>query len=115
MIIKIFLSLLSIIFSLVMIYITQINYKNKILGKLNYLLWIGIWVMIILVSIRPEIVDVYFEENYKIDIFYILSVISILFLLILNYFLFLKLNILEKKINTLIRSKSLKDIFERIK
>ena len=98
-----------------MIYITQINYKNKILGKLNYLLWIGIWVMIILVSIRPEIVDVYFEENYKIDIFYILSVISILFLLILNYFLFLKLNILEKKINTLIRSKSLKDIFERIK
>ena len=115
MIIKIFLSLLSIIFSLVMIYITQINYKNKILGKLNYLVWIGIWVMIILVSIRPEIVDVYFEENYKIDIFYILSVISILFLLILNYFLFLKLNILEKKINTLIRSKSLKDIFERIK
>ena len=114
MIIKIFLSLLSIIFSLVMIYITQINYKNKILGKLNYLVWIGIWVMIILVSIRPEIVDVYFEENYKIDIFYILSVISILFLLILNYFLFLKLNILEK-INTLIRSKSLKDIFERIK
>lgn len=115
MIIKIFLSLLSIIFSLVMIYITQINYKNKILGKLNYLVWIGIWVMIILVSIRPEIVDVYFEENYKIDIFYILSVISILFLLILNYFLFLKLNILEKKINVLIRSKSLKDIFERIK
>ena len=115
MIIKIFLSLLSIIFSLVMIYITQINYKNKILGKLNYLVWIGIWVMIILVSIRPEIVDVYFEENYKIDIFYILSVISILFLLILNYFLFLKLNILEKKINTLIRSKSLKDIFEKIK
>ena len=115
MIIKIFLSLLSIIFSLVMIYITQINYKNKILGKLNYLVWIGIWVMIILVSIRPEIVDVYFEENYKIDIFYILSVISILFLLILNYFLFLKLNILEKKINILIRSKSLKDIFERIK
>ena len=49
-----------------MIYITQINYKNKILGKLNYLVWIGIWVMIILVSIRPEIVDVYFEENYKI-------------------------------------------------
>lgn len=115
MIIKIFLSLLSIIFSLVMIYITQINYKNKILGKLNYLVWIGIWVMIILVSIRPEIVDVYFEENYKIDIFYISSVISILFLLILNYFLFLKLNILEKKINTLIRSKSLKDIFEKIK
>ena len=114
MIIKIFLSLLSIIFSLVMIYITQINYKNKILGKLNYLLWIGIWVMSILVSIEL-IVDVYFEENYKIDIFYILSVISILFLLILNYFLFLKLNILEKKINTLIRSKSLKDIFERIK
>ena len=98
-----------------MIYITQINYKNKILGKLNFLVWIGIWVMIILVSIRPEIVDVYFEENYQIDIFYILSVISILFLLILNYFLFLTLNILEKKINTLIRSKSLKDIFEKIK
>ena len=98
-----------------MIYITQINYKNKILNKVTYIIWNLIWILIISVSIRPGILDDYFENKYDIDIFYILSVLSTLTLIILYYFSFLKINILEKKINTLIQSDSLKDIFQKIK
>ena len=106
---------MSIIISLMMIYITQINYKNKILNKVTYIIWNLVWILIIFVSLRPGFLDDYFENKYDIDIFYILSVLSTLTLIILYYFSFLKINILEKKINTLIQSDSLKDIFQKIK
>ena len=115
MIIKTILSITAIVFSLIMIYITQINYKKKYLNKLSYLLWIVIWILIIFVSLRPVSIDDYFINNYKIDLFYILSVISIISLLILYYISLVKINILEKKINKLIRAESLKDILSKIK
>tara|TARA_B100000035_G_scaffold2740_1_gene2371 strand:- start:296 stop:649 length:354 start_codon:yes stop_codon:yes gene_type:complete len=115
MIIKTILSITAIVFSLIMIYITQINYKKKYLNKLSYLLWIVIWILIIFVSLRPVSIDDYFINNYKIDLFYILSVISIISLLILYYISLVKINILEKKINKLIRAESLKDILNKIK
>ena len=49
-------------------------------------------------SIRPEFIDNYFLNKYEIDIFYILSVISIITLVILYYFSLIKINILEKKL-----------------
>ena len=115
MIIKTILSITAIVFSLIMIYITQINYKKKNFNKLSYLLWIVIWILIIFVSLRPVSIDDYFINNYKIDLFYILSVISIISLLILYYISLVKINILEKKINKLIRAESLKDILNKIK
>ena len=115
MIIKTILSIFSIIFSLIMIYLTQINYKKKYLNKLSYLLWVGIWALIIFVSLRPNSIDDYFINNFKIDVFYILSVISIITLVILYYISQIKINILEKKINKLIRAESLKDILNKIK
>ena len=115
MIIKTILSVISIVFSLIMIYITQINYKKNYLNKFSYLLWIIIWTLIIFVSLRPDSIDNYFINNYKIDVFYILSVISIITLVILYYISLVKINILEKKINKLIRADSLKDILNKIK
>jgi hypothetical protein len=115
MVIKIILSSISIIFSLIMIYVTQLNYKKKVFGRLSYLIWNALWILVLLVSIRPSIIDKYFESYYDINIFYILSVLSTLTLLILYYFSYVKINILEKKINTLIRSDSLKDLYNKIK
>jgi len=113
--IKIILSLTSIFFSLIMIYVTQLNYKKKIFGKVSYLIWNSLWILVFLISVRPSIIDKYFENSFDINIFYILSVLSTLALLILYYFSYVKINILEKKINTLIRSESLKDLYNKIK
>ena len=115
MLVKTILSIVSILFSLMMIYITLINYKRKILNKLNYFIWNAVWIGIILISIRPSFVDDYFNENFKIDIFYILSIVSIISLVILYYINLIKIKVLEKKINTIIRAESLKDILTKIK
>ena len=115
MIIKTILSIIIILFSLMMIYVTQINYKKKVLSKFDYLIWNSIWIGIILVSLRPKIIDNYFLENHYVDIFYILSVISIISLIILYYVNLIKIKILEKKINTVIRAEALKEIYNKIK
>tara|TARA_A100001011_G_scaffold386357_2_gene462035 strand:+ start:739 stop:1089 length:351 start_codon:yes stop_codon:yes gene_type:complete len=115
MIIKTFLSFLSIIFSLLMIYITFINYKRNVLKKFELLIWNLVWIGIIFISIRPNSVDQYFSKNYDIDIFYIITILSIISLVIFNYFNMLKIKILEKKIDTIIRAESLKEIIGKIK
>ena len=115
MIIKTFLSVLSIIFSLLMLYITNLNYKKNILKKIDTIIWSLGWLSIIFISIRPKIIDNYFIENFGVDIFYIISVLSIMVLVIVSYFSFVKIKILEKKIDTIIRADSLKEILEKIK
>ena len=115
MLIKIFLASLSIIFSLLMAYITIINYKKKILNRLEFLIWNFIWLGIIFLSVRPKFIDEYFDLNYDIDIFYIITILSIVSLLIFSYFNMLKIKIVEKKIDTIIRAESLKDVVKKIK
>ena len=115
MLIKILLASISIIFSLLMIYITTINYKKNVLNKSEFLVWNIIWFGIIFLSVRPSFIDEYFNLNYDIDIFYIITILSIVSLLIFSYFNMLKIKIIEKKIDTIIRAESLKDIVEKIK
>ena len=115
MIIKLFLSIISIIFALLMIYITKINLKKKNLSNLDFIIWNIVWVIIIFLSIRPKFIDEYIIDKYNLDIFYISTIIGFLMLIIIYFFNFIKIKILEKKINTLIRAESLKKIFDKIK
>ena len=115
MIIKLFLSVLSILFSILMIYITNLNYKKKILKKFDYLIWNGVWLLIIFLSVRPKFIDEYIINNYQVDFFYIVNILSILILIIIYFLSLIKIRILEKKIDTIIRAESLKKIIKKIK
>ena len=115
MIIKLFLSVLSILFSILMIYITNLNYKKKILKKFDYLIWNGVWLLIIFLSVRPKFIDEYIINNYQLDFFYIANILSILILIIIYFLSLIKIRILEKKIDTIIRAESLKKIIKKIK
>tara|TARA_B100000989_G_C19449002_1_gene430857 strand:+ start:371 stop:721 length:351 start_codon:yes stop_codon:yes gene_type:complete len=115
MLIKMFLSLVAIIFSILMFYVTIINYKKKIINQLELLIWSLIWIGIISLSIRPDFIDDYFLNKYNTDIFYLITVVSIIFLLIFCYFNMIQIKIIEKKINTIIRAEALKKIINKIK
>ena len=115
MIIKLFLSVLSILFSILMIYITNINYKKKILKKLDYIIWNAVWLLIIFLSVRPKFIDEYIINNYQVDFFYIANILSILTLIIIYFLSLIQIRILEKKIDTIIRAESLKKIIKKIK
>ena len=53
--------------------------------KIETIIWNLVWLLIIFISIRPKIIDNYFIENFSVDIFYITSVLSIMFLVIVSY------------------------------
>ena len=115
MIIKLFLSIISILFSILMIYITNINYKKKFLKKLDTIIWNAVWLLIIFLSVRPKFIDEYIINNYQVDFFYIANILSILILIIIYFLSLIKIRILEKKIDTIIRAESLKKIIKKIK
>ena len=115
MIIKLFLSIISILFSILMIYITNINYKKKILKKLDVIIWNTVWLLTIFLSVRPKFIDEYIVNNYQVDFFYIANILSILILIIIYFLSLVKIRILEKKIDTIIRAESLKKIIKKIK
>ena len=115
MIVKLFLSILCILFSILMIYITNINYKKKFLKKLDTIIWNTVWLLIIFLSIRPKFIDEYIINNYQVDFFYIANILSILILIIIYFLSLIKIRILEKKIDTIIRAESLKKIIKKIK
>ena len=115
MIVKLFLSILCILFSILMIYITNINYKKKILKKLDVIIWNTVWLLTIFLSVRPKFIDEYIVNNYQVDFFYIANILSILILIIIYFLSLIKIRILEKKIDTIIRAESLKKIIKKIK
>ena len=64
---------------------------------------------------KTNFIDDFFSENYNVDIFYIITILSVISLLIFSYFNMLKIKIIEKKIDTIIRAESLKDILKKLK
>tara|TARA_B100001123_G_C15145227_1_gene961267 strand:+ start:148 stop:504 length:357 start_codon:yes stop_codon:yes gene_type:complete len=114
MLIKNFLSLITIIFSILMIYITVLNYKKEIFNKLSLVGWNIAWLGMLFIAIRPKVVDQFFIQKFNIDIFYVLSVLGILTLTIISYFCILNIKILEKKLDVIIRAESLKEIIDKI-
>ena len=113
--IKFLLSSISIFISVLMIYITHLNYKNKYFNKPELFFWLLCWFIVIFLSIRPSSVDNFFITNFNLSIFYIVNIISIAVLVIFTYFNYLKTKILEKKINKIIMIDSIKKIKRKIK
>jgi hypothetical protein len=112
---KLFLSFLSIIISIFLIYSTFLNFKIKNISKIEFYLWSCIWLLLIFISLRPNFFDLFFIKYTKISIFYAVNIVSFIFLFYLNFKYFIKIKILEKKIDTLIRSEALSKIYNKLK
>lgn len=90
-----------------MIYVTFLNYKKNFFSLFENYVWQSVWLVSIFLSLRPKVVDVYIEENFQTNFFYVFTIIGIFLLLMVSFYYYLKIKILEKKIDKLIRSESL--------
>jgi hypothetical protein len=110
--VKFFLSFILSLFSLLMIYITFLNYKKNFFSSIENYIWQSIWVISIFLCLRPKAIDVYIEKNFQINFFYVFTIFSIFSLLILTFYYYSKIKILEKKVDQIIQSESLKNFFK---
>ena len=111
---KLFLSIIAVITSISLIYSTFLNYKNKNINKIEFCFWLFAWIFLIFLSIRPKSFDNFIETNLSVNLFYLLNIFSFLFILFLIFRYYLRIKILEKKIDTLIRSEALSKIYREI-
>ena len=113
MIIKEILTILIIFSSFLMLYLTYLNIKNKILNFYEGVIWLLIWLISLFISIRPKTIDNFIEIKLGVSFFYISTILAIFSLIIIIFYFYNKIKILEKKIDKLISSESLKKIFYR--
>jgi hypothetical protein len=111
---KLFLSIITLIVSISLIYSTFLNYKNKNINKIEFSFWTCGWIFLIFLSIRSKSFDNFIEKNLSLNLFYLLNILSFLFIFFLVFRYYLKIKILEKKIDTLIRSEALSKIYKEI-
>ena len=112
---KTILSFLSIIISFFLLYSTFLNYKNKIINRIEFYFCTSTWVLLFFLSVRPESFDQFIEKNLNVNLFYLLNIFSFLFIFFLTFKYYLKIKVLEKKVDTLIRSEALSKIYNKIK
>jgi len=105
----------SILVSFLMIYLTILNFKKKLLNNFEILSWTAVWFSIIILSIRPKMLDNFIVEKFNVSIFYIFAILGFIFFTIIIFYLYNKIKILESKQDSLIRSASLSKIFKKIK
>tara|TARA_S200000501_G_scaffold375242_1_gene426761 strand:- start:1053 stop:1403 length:351 start_codon:yes stop_codon:yes gene_type:complete len=104
----------SLILSFLLIYLTYINYKTKIIKFSEFLFWTFGWLLICFISLRPKKLDSFIETKLNFDVTYLINVVVIAILVYMNFKSYLKIKVLEKKIDALIRSDSLKKVYEKI-
>ena len=109
---KFFLPFIVSLFSLLMIYLTILNYKKNFFSLIENYIWQSVWVISIFLSIRPKAIDVYIEKNFQTNCFYVFTILGIFSLLILTFYYYSKIKILEKKVDQIIQSESLKNFFK---
>ena len=76
MIIKEILTILIIFSSFLMLYLTFLNIKNKILNFYEGVIWLLIWLISLFISIRPKTIDNFIEIKLGVSFFYISTILA---------------------------------------
>jgi len=99
--------LLGIMFGIGMMYFTFVKYKRKELSKKEVLIWLAGWVLMIMVAVKPSLLDfISGRLNFyrRLDFFVVLGFFALLGLGFFNYSTVKKL---EKKLEKYVRKEAL--------
>ena len=98
---------LGVAFGLSMTYFTYVRFRRKELSKQDVVLWLGCWILLIAVAIKPNILDFLIAPiNFyrRLDFFVVFGFFILLLLAFFNYSTVKKL---EKKLENYVRQEAL--------
>jgi hypothetical protein len=102
--------LISIVFSLAAMFFTYTHYKRSDFTAKELLIWTGIWIVFLVISLFPEMVSPYVQKlgfARLMDFVAMIAFVVVFILLLHNY---LVVHQLENKIEALVRELALKDV-----
>ena len=93
----------GVFFAILMIYMVFVSQKKKEFNSTEYILWIVVWILFIVITIFPSILD-FFTESLSLprtlDLLLIMGILCILGLLFYNYIAIRKIN---RKVEDIVR------------
>lgn len=101
--------LVAIVFSLIMIYLAYLNYRRKEIGKMEFTSWWTIWVGAIIIIIFPELLRGFASTFLITRVFDFMVIGGFILVITLAYKAYVKTGALEKKIESLVRERALKE------
>ena len=103
------LQITSLVFAVFMIYIALINYKKKQINKIEFYIWLLIWLFTIFVIFNPErlqnFAQLYFARTF--DMMVAGAFIVVLYMVTFSY---LSVRRMEKKMEDLVRKEALNKV-----
>lgn len=109
------LQITAIIFSFVMVYLANLNFKRREISVVEYVSWVIIWSVTIFVVIFPDLLRKYsmrFAVTRLFDLMVVGGFILVIFMVSSTY---VRIRKLEKKFEDMIRKDSLKKVEKKKK
>lgn len=108
------LTFFAIFLSIFILSIFYINFKKKIINIYEFTIILILSISIFFFSLRPDSFDKFFLEVSGLTAKEVSIIIAILFLFLLTLVSYIKIKIMNKKLTQLVRSESLRDIFQKL-
>jgi len=102
--------LFVIIFGLLMLYLTFLDYKKKVIRNREYILFSGVWLAGIALGLVPQSAQFAFQTFKVIRILDLVTIVGISFLTSLVYYIYTRMRRIEKKLEDLTRKDALKHL-----
>ncbi|MBN1175968.1 DUF2304 domain-containing protein [Candidatus Woesearchaeota archaeon] len=107
--------ILGILFALAMFYLTFHGFKRNQTSKQGLALWGGIWLIVIILSIFPQIISGVGGKLSVTGTIDFLTLIGFAFFLVLMFYLHQKVNKTENKLEKLVRTIAYKEVDKKEK
>jgi len=109
------LQVVSVAFSLFMMYFAYTGYRRKYFGKVGLFMWVIVFLMVMVAALFPA-TFIPFTKILKIArVFDLFTVIGLFFLIILTFINFMQIHKMNGKLGSYIQKEALKDDEEKNK
>lgn len=109
------LQIIALVFSFMMIYFALLNYKRKEITKLEFSVWVIIWISVSFVVIFPEFLRSLSMRFFITRLFDAMVVGGFLLVILMTSIIYVKVRRMENKLEELIRKDALKNVEKKSK
>ena len=106
-------NILSILLSVILIYSTFLSFKKNYLNLFETFSWLIVWLGIIYLSIRPNALDIYLQNFLNVGFKDTILTLSLLVLFVLNFRIYLRIKLNEKKLDKIVRSEAIIEFLKK--
>ena len=104
------LRIFGIIIGLISLYMNNLNYKRKILQLPEYILWLLIWGIFILLCIAPNSFNLILSTFNLEYTFHLIIIVAFIVVYILCYKTYIDNKLVQRKIEIIVRKLAMKDL-----